>query len=82
MRSNGLSGPHRQLGQLAARHAILRGKPACTFTGYAGWRTPLPDHLPGGGPLNTPCLLCVLVVDGGFTGAPWPVPVRGAVPQQ
>jgi len=40
MRSiNGLPGPHRQLGQLASRHAILRGTPARSFTRCASWRT-------------------------------------------
>jgi hypothetical protein len=31
----------------------------------------LPDRLPDGGPLNITFLLCVLVVDGGITDAPW-----------
>jgi hypothetical protein len=34
------------------------------------------------GPLNTACLLCVLVVDRDFTGAPWRSRSAGAVPQQ
>ena len=41
----------------------------------------LPGPLAGtGGPLNTPCLLCVLVVDGDFAGAPWRSSARGGCP--